>query len=79
MKKIITSLLILGFVSFPVLSNASVSEKSKATSEQVTGSIESTAGDVLGNDKMKSEGKTKQIKGDLRETKEHVKDKLTGN
>ncbi|MEO8401609.1 MAG: CsbD family protein [Gammaproteobacteria bacterium] len=79
MKKVISNLMLLCIVSLPALGLASSSEKAKATSEQVTGSVESTAGTVLGNDKMKSEGKTKKLKGDLRSTKEDIKDKIIGN
>jgi len=58
------------------ISFADASEKVKATSEQVSGSVESSAGELVGNEKMKSEGKAKKLKGDLRSTKEDVKDSL---
>jgi uncharacterized protein YjbJ (UPF0337 family) len=77
MRKAILLLSALCFTGLSTAGIASASEKSQAASDQITGSAESTAGDITGNDKMKSEGETKKLKGDLRQTKEDVKDKLS--
>jgi uncharacterized protein YjbJ (UPF0337 family) len=77
MKKIILLLSALCFTGLATTGFASVSEKAQAASDQVTGSAESTVGEITGNDEMKSEGQTKKLKGDLRQTKEDIKDKLS--
>jgi uncharacterized protein YjbJ (UPF0337 family) len=77
MKKVILLTSALCFTGLMTIGFASVSEKAKATTDQVTGSAESTVGEITGNDKMKSEGQTKKLKGDLRQTKEDIKDKIS--
>lgn len=79
MKKILMFMALSSLVCFFNISYASNSERAKANSDKLSGSVESTAGSILGNDKMKSEGQTKKLKGDLRNTKEDVKDKLSSN
>jgi uncharacterized protein YjbJ (UPF0337 family) len=75
MKKLILVILSFSMMGLATVSFASASEKAQATSDQVTGSAESAAGGLVGSDKMKAEGKSKKLKGDLRSTKEDIKDK----
>lgn len=55
------------------------SERAKATDEKVTGTVQETVGDATNNPELSSEGKKNQLKGDLRNTKEDIKDIVKGN
>lgn len=46
--------------------------------DQASGKIKKTAGDLTGNDEMKSEGKSQERKGNAKEKVENVKDSVTG-
>jgi uncharacterized protein YjbJ (UPF0337 family) len=52
----------------------SATDKAKNTAEKVKGKAKETAGQVSGNDKLRAEGKTDQMKGDLKQAGEKVKD-----
>jgi uncharacterized protein YjbJ (UPF0337 family) len=52
----------------------SATDKAKNTAEKVKGKAKETAGQVSGNDRMRAEGKADQMKGDLKQAGEKVKD-----
>ncbi len=54
----------------------SATDKAKNTAEQAKGKVKETAGQVSGNDKLRAEGKVDQMKGDLKQAGEKVKDAL---
>ena len=51
-------------------------EKARAMAEQAKGKAEEAVGKVTDNERLEAEGKIDQGVGDLRETKENVKDAL---
>jgi uncharacterized protein YjbJ (UPF0337 family) len=75
MKKIALALGLASLVGLTSSVFASTSEKTTAAGEQIVGSAQSTVGDITGNKKMQAKGTTKKLKGDLRSTKESIKDK----
>lgn len=44
--------------------------------EEVAGGLKEKAGDATGNDDLKAEGKTDQMKGNLKDAGEKIKDAL---
>ncbi|GAA0460383.1 hypothetical protein GCM10009544_23670 [Streptomyces stramineus] len=52
----------------------SASEKAKAKTEQVKGTVKKQAGRTVGNDSKAAEGQGEKSKGDLRSAKEKAKD-----
>jgi uncharacterized protein YjbJ (UPF0337 family) len=54
----------------------SATDKAKNSAEQAKGKAKETAGQVTGNDKLRAEGKVDQMKGDLKQAGEKVKDAL---
>ncbi|MFD8619411.1 CsbD family protein [Streptomyces sp. NPDC059513] len=52
-------------------------EKTKAKTEQAKGKVKEAAGRAVGNERLTSEGRADQVKGDARQAKEKVKDALT--
>lgn len=55
-----------------------MSEKLQAKMDDTKGNLKETAGNVLGNDEWKNEGKADQVKGDLNYKKEQGKGFLQG-
>ena len=55
------------------------SERQKATEEKVTGNVQETVGQLTNDKDLSSEGEKNKLKGDLRNTKEDVKDMVKGN
>jgi uncharacterized protein YjbJ (UPF0337 family) len=49
-------------------------DKAKNTAQKVRGKVKETAGRATGNDKLRAKGKSDQIKGDLKQAGEKVKD-----
>ncbi|WP_327170287.1 CsbD family protein [Streptomyces sp. NBC_01336] len=49
-------------------------EKTQAKTEQAKGKIKEAAGRTTGNDRLTTEGRIDQAKGDAREAKEKAKD-----
>lgn len=49
-------------------------DKAKNTSQKAKGKVEEAAGRVTGNDKLRREGQADQMKGNLKEAGEKVKD-----
>ena len=49
-------------------------DKVKNTSQQAKGKLKETVGKVSGNDKLQAEGKADQVKGNLKQAGEKVKD-----
>lgn len=49
-------------------------DKAKNTSQQAKGKLKETVGKVSGSDKLQAEGKTDQVKGNLKQAGEKVKD-----
>jgi uncharacterized protein YjbJ (UPF0337 family) len=54
------------------------SERNKSDMEKVTGATQETVGNAVGDEDLESKGKMNKLKGDLRSTKEDVKDVVTG-
>jgi uncharacterized protein YjbJ (UPF0337 family) len=51
-------------------------DKAKNTAQRAKGKIKEEAGRVTGNDRLRNKGKTDQVKGDLKQAGEKVKDAL---
>jgi uncharacterized protein YjbJ (UPF0337 family) len=49
-------------------------EKAQAKGEQAEGKVKKLAGDAVGNERLKAEGRAEESKGDLRAAKEKAKD-----
>jgi uncharacterized protein YjbJ (UPF0337 family) len=49
-------------------------DKAKNTAQQTKGKLKETAGKVSGNDKLRAEGKADQVKGNLKQAGEKLKD-----
>lgn len=77
MKSLIKLSLIL--LSAYLVVSCSNPERQKADAEKSIGTVQETVGDMTNNDEMKSEGEKNKLKGDLRNTKEDVKDYITNN
>ena len=52
----------------------SAGDKAKAAAEKAAGHLKEAAGTVTGNDELVAEGKADQVKGNLRDAAENVKD-----
>ncbi|SEG82543.1 CsbD-like [Actinacidiphila yanglinensis] len=52
----------------------SADDKTQAKVEQVKGKVKETAGHAVGNERLETEGRAEQAKGDAREAGEKVKD-----
>ncbi|MFD8769713.1 CsbD family protein [Microbacterium oxydans] len=52
----------------------SAEDKIKATAEKVAGKAKETVGKVINDDKLVAEGKAEQVKGNVRDAAEDVKD-----
>ncbi|MDX3379564.1 CsbD family protein [Streptomyces sp. ME02-6991-2A] len=52
-------------------------EKAQAKTEQAKGKVKEAAGRAVGNERLTAEGRADQVKGDIRQAKEKVKDALT--
>lgn len=78
MKKL-TKIFLLSIISIFVLSACDSKERNKATEEKIKGSAQETVGNLTDDTKLKQEGQTNRTKGDLRNTKEDVKDILTNH
>lgn len=55
------------------------SERQKATEEKVAGNVQETVGQATNDKDLTAEGEKNKLKGDLRDTKEDVKDMVKGN
>jgi uncharacterized protein YjbJ (UPF0337 family) len=49
-------------------------DKAKNTAQQANGKLKETVGKVSGNDKLRAEGKTDQVKGNVKQAGEKLKD-----
>jgi uncharacterized protein YjbJ (UPF0337 family) len=49
-------------------------DKAKNTAQTTKGKIKETAGDITGNDDLKAKGEADQVKGNLKQAGEKVKD-----
>ncbi|PYC74513.1 CsbD family protein [Streptomyces tateyamensis] len=52
----------------------SAENKIENTGDKIEGKIKETTGKALGNERMEAEGKGDQVKGDLKQAVEHLKD-----
>ncbi|MGO4104670.1 CsbD family protein [Leifsonia sp. YAF41] len=52
----------------------SKADKVKNAADEVTGKAKEAVGDVTNNDELRAEGKTDQVKADLKQAGEKVKD-----
>ena len=50
------------------------SDKARNTAQQAKGKLKETVGKVSGNDKLRAEGKADQVKGDIKQAGEKLKD-----
>ena len=50
------------------------SDKARNTAQQAKGKLKETVGKVSGNDKLRAEGKADQVKGNLKQAGEKLKD-----
>ena len=55
------------------------SERQKAAGEKLKGSTQETVGKLTDDSELKNAGKANRTKGDLRSTKEDIKDVITGD
>jgi uncharacterized protein YjbJ (UPF0337 family) len=51
-------------------------DKAKNTAQQAKGKLKETAGKVSGNKKLRAEGKADQVKGNVKQAGEKLKDAL---
>ena len=51
-------------------------DKVKNATQQAKGKLKEKAGKASGNDKLRAEGKADQVKGDLKQAAEKIKDAL---
>lgn len=78
MKKL-TSLVALTLVSGLAVTACSFnSERQKAAAEKIQGNTQEAVGNVTGNKELQAKGKANRTKGNLRSTKEDIKDTVTG-
>ncbi|MGD0287667.1 MAG: CsbD family protein [Acidimicrobiales bacterium] len=49
-------------------------DKAKNTAQQAKGKLKETVGKVSGNDKLQAEGKADQVKGNVKQAGEKLKD-----
>ena len=49
-------------------------DKAKNTAQQAKGKLKETVGKVSGNNKLRAEGKADQVKGDVKQAGEKLKD-----
>jgi uncharacterized protein YjbJ (UPF0337 family) len=49
-------------------------DKAKNTAQQAKGKLKETVGKVSGNDTLRAEGKTDQVKGNVKQAGEKLKD-----
>ncbi|MBA3661976.1 MAG: CsbD family protein [Gammaproteobacteria bacterium] len=78
--KNITKILFLPIVAaFFITACDNNPERQKATGEKVKGTTQAALGNMTNDSELKADGKGNRIKGDLRSTKEDVKDIVTGN
>ena len=49
-------------------------DKAKNTAQQANGKLKETVGKVSGNDTLRAEGKTDQVKGNVKQAGERLKD-----
>ena len=49
-------------------------DKARNATQQAKGKLKETAGKVSGNDKLRAEGRADQVKGNLKQAGEKVKD-----
>jgi uncharacterized protein YjbJ (UPF0337 family) len=49
-------------------------DKANNTAQQIKGKVKETAGKATGNDNLRAKGKSDQVKGDLKQAGEKVKD-----
>ena len=49
-------------------------DKAKNTTQQAKGKLKETVGKVSGNNKLRAEGKADQVKGDIKQAGEKLKD-----
>jgi uncharacterized protein YjbJ (UPF0337 family) len=52
-------------------------DKAKNTTQTTKGKIKEAAGDITGNDRLKTKGRADQAKGNLKQAGEKVKDAFT--
>jgi uncharacterized protein YjbJ (UPF0337 family) len=54
------------------------SERNKASAEKLKGNVQEVIGNVTNDQELNNEANKNKLKGDLRSTKEDVKDVITG-
>ncbi|PBC70110.1 uncharacterized protein YjbJ (UPF0337 family) [Streptomyces sp. TLI_235] len=52
----------------------STGDKIENTGDEVNGEVKESAGKAVGNERLEAEGRADQVKGDLIQAGEHVKD-----
>ncbi|BFV60743.1 CsbD family protein [Kitasatospora sp. CMC57] len=52
----------------------STHDKIENTGDKVKGKVKEGAGKLVGNERLEAEGKADQVKGDVKQAGEHVKD-----
>lgn len=57
---------------------SSEDDKTRGKGNEAAGNLKQAAGSVLGDDRLKSEGKTQEHKGETQQTVGKVKDKIKG-
>lgn len=53
-------------------------DKAKNTAEELTGKVKEATGKLVGNKDLEAEGKSDQVKSDLKQAGEKVKDAFKG-
>ncbi|GAA4877564.1 CsbD family protein [Kitasatospora terrestris] len=56
----------------------STGDKIENTGDKAKGKVKETVGKAVGNERLEAEGKADQVKGDLKQAGEHVKDAFKG-
>ncbi|WP_327071376.1 CsbD family protein [Kitasatospora sp. NBC_01250] len=52
----------------------STGDKIENVGDKLKGKVKETAGKAVGNERLEAEGKADQVKGDVKQAGEHVKD-----
>jgi len=77
MKIAIYALIVSIFSLILIACEKPSNERSKAMTEKLKGNVQETVGNITNDDEVKQEAKKNKLKGDLRSTKEDMKDIFT--
>lgn len=78
MNRILT-FIVFSITSIFLLTACNDSERQKANGEKIKGVTQASVGEVTSDAELINKGNANQTKGDLRSTKEDIKDLITGD